>query len=286
MKVLNHYTMMKVFITYADRNFRKSSKRIRREARALDVFDKILIYGPNDLPKKIKQSPLMRHQRGGGYWLWKPYIICETMKKYPTAIVVYADAGCTINKNYEEWDSWFKFMESTDTLLFQYRSNVEYDWFQAFNTNSVKILTWTKHLTVEYFNKLFNSIEWQTENKIWGGLIIAKNNSKYIHNVLEIMLASPELVCDPEGKEELVQHEDFCVHRHDQSIITPLAYWYVRNHPKIVKIIPETAESSYTAAVVASRLKDEPKTSLKTRVIRMLKSLLGESIYECLHFWK
>lgn len=276
----------KVFISYGDTNFDRSLTRIRQEASALKIFDKIILYTPKDLPDEILQSPLMRYQRGGGYWLWKPYVIWKTMQRYPKAVVVYADAGCTLNKNYEEWRSWFKIMESTDTLFTQYRSNTDYGWDNRFHTSSVKISTWTKRMTIEYFDQQFKSTEWHDYNKIWGGFVIARNNSCFIREWLDIMLTRPELVRDPEGEEINNQYDSFVAHRHDQSIITPLAYLYERKYPNVVKIIPETGESSSTAAVVASRIKDVNIISLKTRVILQMKSILGERIYKFLHFWK
>lgn len=278
---------MKIFITYGDERFKDSVKRICKEAKLLGIFDKVISYNPQKLPKEIMQSPLMCYERGGGYWLWKPYIIWKTMQKYPNAIVVYADAGCTLNKNYNEWHSWFELMSSTDTLFTQYRSEVDYGWGNIFNTSSVKISTWTKLATLEYFDERFKLTEWHDYNKILGGFIMAKNNSSFIREWLDIMLTHPELVRDPEGDELNCQHDGFCTHRHDQSIITPLAYWYEKKTVGIVKIIPETAESCNTAAVVATRIRTAViKTPIKTRIIRFIQLIIGKSFYKKLHFWK
>lgn len=274
-----------IFISYGDENFKRSLKRISREARSLGIFDKVITYTPKDLSDEIKQSPLMNYKRGGGYWLWKPYLIWETMQKYPNAMVVYADAGCTLNKNFQEWKFWFEIMKNTDTLLTCYQPNVDYGW-DMFDSQSVKIEVWTKRATIEYFDSLFNSSDWHNCNKIWGGFIIAKNKSRLLKDVLDIMLSRPELVIDPTVGELYNQHSEFCQHRHDQSIITPLAYWYKMKNPNLVEIIPETGESSRTAAVVASRIKDVNIIPLKTRVILHLKSILGERIYNFLHFRK
>ena len=281
-----HLKKSKIFITYGDDNFRLSLKRIRKEAYKLGIFDKVIVYTPKDVSNEIEQSPLMANKRGGGYWLWKPYVIWKTMQKYPNAIVVYADAGCTLNRNYEEWNSWFEIMKSVDTLLTHYRPNVDYGWSDAFKTSSVKISTWTKRQTIDYFDERFENTDWHNFNKLWGGFVIAKNNSPLIRNWLDIMLAYPELVSDPEDQEWEHQYEGFCAHRHDQSIITPLAYWFEQKEAGIVKIIPETAESSNTSAVVASRIKDENKPPLKTRLIFKIKSIIGEEMYRILHFWK
>lgn len=278
--------MYKIFITYGNENFKKTLKRVKKEVRALGIFDKIITYEPKDLSHEIMQSPLMQYQRGGGYWLWKPYVIYKTMENYPNAIVVYADAGCTINKNYEEWNRWFEIMKTTDTLLTHYSPDVDYGWGSAYGTTSVKISTWTKRMTVDYFDKRFDSVDWHNENKIWGGFMISKNNSLFVHDVLNTMLKFPELVRDPEGNEINNQYDGFCAHRHDQSIITPLAYWYVKNYPHMVTLIPETAESIKNSAVVTSRIKDKDIPSFKTKMVVAIKSLMGEKLYNRLHFWR
>jgi len=276
---------MIVFISYGDNAFKKSLKRIGKEARSLGIFDKVITYTPKNLSDDIKQSPLMNYKRGGGYWLWKPYLIWKTMLRYPNAVVVYADAGCTLNKNFKEWDSWFEIMKKTDTLLTHYQPNVDYGW-DLFDSQSVEIVAWTKRTTLEYFDNKFDSINWHHCNKIWGGFIIAKNKSSLIKDVLDIMLSSPELVIDPTDEESCNQHSGFCQHRHDQSIITPLAYWYKTNIPKVVEIIPETGESNIDAAVVASRIRDSQIVPLKTKIIQKLKSFIGNRAYNLLHFWK
>ena len=278
--------MKHIFITYGDEKFKDTIKRICQEANSLRMFNKVIAYGPRDLPKNIMKSPLMHYARGGGYWLWKPYVIWKTMQRYPDAIVVYADAGCTLNKNYEEWNSWFELMKLTDTLFTQYRSAANYGWENIFKTSSVKISTWTKRITIDYFDELLGSTEWHDCNKIWGGFVMAKNNSFFIREWLDFMLIHPELVRDPEGKEVYEQYDGFVEHRHDQSIITPLAYLYQRKYPCVVKIIPETAESNINAAVVASRIRSIPKIQLKSRLIKWIRVLIGDKLYYRLYFWK
>ena len=138
---------------------------------------------------------------------------------------------------------------------------------------------------MDYFDNRFNSTDWHDNNKIWGGFMIVKNNSSFIHDVLNTMLKYPELVIDPEGNEINKQYDGFCAHRHDQSIITPLAYWYAKKYPQIVKIIPETAESISGSAVVTTRIKDKDIPSLASKIVMRIKSLIGEKMYNRLHFW-
>lgn len=278
--------MKKIFVSYGSEPFYGTLKRIRKEARRLRIFDKVITYTDRDLPAYIRQSSLFNYSRGGGYWVWKPYVILKTMQRYPNAIIVYADAGCSLNQNVEEWQFWFQQMDLYDMLITQYQSNKDYGWYSAFHTKSVKISTWTKKLTLDFFDNMFGNTEWHNYNKIWAGMMIIRRNPTLLQEWLDIMLSYPELVADPTDEELPCQNDGFIAHRHDQSILTPLVYWYSKEHRMRICVLPETAESNASAAVVASRITQIEKVSLKTRVVRVIKSVIGENIYQFLHFWK
>lgn len=72
-------------------------------------------------------------------------------------------------------------------------------------------------------------------------------------------------------------------HRYDQSILTALIYLYLQQGNTQIALLPETAESDNTAAVVASRIRVVEKVPLKTKVIRLLKTIIGEKGYALLH---
>lgn len=276
-----------IFISYGDDNFKESLKRIGKEAKKLNLFDKIILYTPKDLPQHIKASPLMAFSKGGGYWLWKSYIIWKTLQSYGNdAIVIYVDSGCTLNKS-DMWQAYLEQIKFTDTILFKYKDNTIYEgWKELFNCESPQIQHWTKRKTLLYFDELFKTKEWREYNKIMGGFIIAKNKENvFINEWLKISLFHPELIVDPVGEELSNQFDNFKVHRHDQCIITPLAYYFEQT--KNVLVLDETAETKVekVSAVVATRKRDEykPKVSLKTKIIRTVKLIIGEKIYKFIH---
>lgn len=47
------------------------------------LFDRIILYTDKDLPQEITNHELMSYKRGGGYWLWKPYIILNALLNFP-----------------------------------------------------------------------------------------------------------------------------------------------------------------------------------------------------------
>ena len=58
--------------------------------------DLVLEYSPIDIDKEFieKNIHILKHHRGGGYWLWKPYIILKTLNSFKEGdYIFYADSG-------------------------------------------------------------------------------------------------------------------------------------------------------------------------------------------------
>ena len=99
---------MKIFLTYGDQKFILSRKRISLEAKNLNYFDKI-ITETEDIKNDIEIINCLKNpnfkkvftaKRGGGYWMWKPYIIYKNLLLLNNNdILVYSDSGSTIPNN-------------------------------------------------------------------------------------------------------------------------------------------------------------------------------------------
>ena len=89
------------FVSFASSNMRPSLDRIRREAEASGFFDAIHTYTEHDLEPWYRRQyadRFRRYKRGYGYWIWKSHIIKNELDSLkPDDILVYLDAGCTIN---------------------------------------------------------------------------------------------------------------------------------------------------------------------------------------------
>lgn len=278
--------MKHIFITYGDKVFQNSKKRLLKEVKALGFFDACISYGPEDMPLFIKSSPLMAYSRLGGYSCWKPYIIWKTMQEYPDSVVVYLDAGCSVRPS-AMWAEWFKMMENTDTLLMAYRPDFDYGWGKLFGRMSVKIGDWTKSEVASYFDDMYKEKDWRDFTKIMSGIVFARNSSHIIKAWLDISLLYPHLFYDPLSIE--TEPSSFIQHRHDQSVLTLIAYKY-RKEPSIVQIIPETSEShTEESGILATRIHDsdmcpqKPKILLKTKGIHLIKKVIGSKLYESIH---
>ena len=84
--------------SYADAKYYLSAFRLCRSARGRGV-DRFRLWTPRDLPADFRRGreSTLRQKRGAGYWLWKPFIILETMREAAESdVVIYSDAGVEI----------------------------------------------------------------------------------------------------------------------------------------------------------------------------------------------
>lgn len=269
--------MKNILITYGDDAFKESLRRIRKQASNTNFFDQIICYSPKDLPLFITASSLMAFTRGGGYWIWKPWIIIDALRKSKEGdIIWYVDAGCSLNPKVEEWNNLKDLSRKHNAIFFQYR-DIDYGWgknFPSIESCYVKpsICHWMKPNTINYFEK-YGDDGFKLYNKIMAGFIIVQRGALgLIEEWLSISLFHPELIMDPVGNEKLFLPKTFVAHRHDQSIITPLVYFNKEKYN--ILVLPETSESQKEiAAVRADRVRQEKLKGMlwvKTKIYHLL----------------
>ena len=270
--------MKRILIAYANEPMKYSLKQLGIQARYIKQIDKVILYTEKDLPQDILQSPLMNYKRGGGYWAWKPYLIWKTLQDYPEGTkICYIDAGCTIYPG-DEWEKYWKLLDSCDTILFQYANDIP-RWRHIFGSSNSAIEYWTKKNTLDYFDNKLGTKQYHIFSKIWGGLVFCKNKDNiFIRDWLDITLNHPELIIDPNEEELRSQHSTFNGnHRHDQSIITPLAFKYQN---KGLTILPEIFdENKQSRRIITSRNRVTKQMYMKIYLKYHLQGLLGIKRY-------
>ena len=195
-------------ITYGNDNFKLSKKRIFKEAQRTEWFDSIKVFGPEDLSDKFKldNKNILEQHRGGGYWIWKIYIIKTTLEKInDNDILIYLDSGCTINKKGEK-----RFYEYINML------NNSEKGIISFQMNFVEKLYTTKEI-FNYF-KINNQSEIANSGQIIGGILIMKKNNHLINiiNLLDKTLCDNSLLFTDYYNSN--QESYFIDNRHDQSV--------------------------------------------------------------------
>ena len=272
------YSRRIVFLSFADTSFMPSLKRIRKQAKSMDVFTDIYIKTQNGLPlyakKRIKEViERTQYGRGYGYWTWKPAIILQTLGNLKEGdILFYADAGTHLNKN------------GRKKLLMYFESAIENDiWITQLGENATDI-KFTKQDTIDYYLSSGGERATLNTGQLQATIIILVKNAytcKLIQTWDELMgidylhYYDDSASCVPENP-------DFVSNRHDQSILSLLLK---KNH-----FHAESVSVAYSANEEGWKqlYKDEPilikrdlqkKIGIKRRVKLTLKHLLGGVIW-------
>jgi hypothetical protein len=250
------------FVTYGNEKFKYSVKRVVKESRGIHVFDEVLHFSENDLPTYIKSSTLFSSTKGGGYWLWKPFIVQKVLERaQKDDIVIYSDAGNILFKS-DKWKEYIDALENYDSIFFQYKENTDYLWSKnniKFNDSS-KLKYWIKKSAVDHFQNLFsNDDKWLEKNKLVAGFFLLRKTEsslKLIDEWFRTMLFFPSIVTDLFEVEKKEQIEGFSEHRHDQSILSVLVRFYELNN-KILVLDEEFESKQDNQALRTFRLIDK-----------------------------
>jgi hypothetical protein len=198
------------FITYGNSVFEQAKQRLLIEARHFGEFDTITGYGPTDLSTEFqtKYKEILDMKRGGGYWIWKPEIIRQSLNKIDdNDYLVYLDAGCKLNSQGKT-----RFNEYIDLL-----NNSPYGILSFQMINQIEKV-WT---TQEIFQAVDINIdsEHASSGQYLGGVLIMKKNAhllQYLDEFDKIIATNPLLCTDIYNTNG--QCSQFKDNRHDQSI--------------------------------------------------------------------
>jgi len=185
------------FITYGNEKFAQAKKRILKEAEEFGEFKTIKAYGPEDLNNeiKVKFKKILNISRGGGFWMWKPYIFKDMITKMNEGeYLVYMDAGSTINPLGKK-----RFFEYLDLLE---NSNYGVLSFQMTGNNGPghyhEERLWTSKEIFRVLNIDIDS-EPAISGQIMATVYVMKKNQHlvdFIDNYIEIFEANPLLITD------------------------------------------------------------------------------------------
>lgn len=149
-----------------------------------------------------ENKEIFKYSRGGGYWLWKPYIILRELEKMEdTDILLYVDSGSHL-------------LAPIDSLLDKYSEDMI-----IFNSCCMT-KTFTKRDLLVLFDADKPKITMSKQVEA-GFIIMRKGAIPIIRKWLEVG-RDPHMIMDSASK--LVgEYSEFKEHRHDQSIIDILA---------------------------------------------------------------
>lgn len=199
-----------VLVTYSDENYTEYQQRLVSYAKISGLFDDVFSYDREWLEGTdfyLKNMELLNEKRGGGYWLWKPYIILETMDKLEEgSIILYMDSGDLFDGDIRKYLTSIK----DDVLL---------------TKGAYKNKEWTKR---DCFIKMgCDSKKYHEAVQLEAGVIVATNTVRG-KNFIDVWLSfctDRQIISDDKSKLKK-EYKCFREHRHDQSILTNLKVRY------------------------------------------------------------
>lgn len=194
-------------ISYSNLNYKKHQKRLTQSANRLNCFKNVIEYESSDIDKEFYESfrHILEKSRGAGYWLWKSYIINDSLSKInEDDYIFYCDTGVTLIKNIKPLV--YALEKSNQDIMGFELPLIEYQWTKK-----------------ELFTNLnCNDDKYYFSNQILASFIIIKNTKKSRLFFSEFLneCCKAENITDINNSD--IQSEDFIDHRHDQSIFSLL----------------------------------------------------------------
>lgn len=178
---------------------------ICRASALVNGCDTAKIYRPHDIDQEFmwENRDILSQKRGAGYWLWKPYFIDRELKGMQEGdYLVYSDAGVELVNNINHIIDRM----TSDVWLFGNKfQHVHYCKGDALMPN------------LDFYNDKYH---YQAQASV-----IVIRNTKTARAFVEAWLhhcCKPGLIDDSPSRTP--NHPGFVDHRHDQAILTSLAY--------------------------------------------------------------
>lgn len=201
---------MNILINYADLKYFGAQKNNSQSGLSIGGFHRVVEHARSSLaPEFVEKNRLIFDQfRGAGYWIWKPYIIYQSLLRADKDdIIFYCDAGCTFTENMEDYFEICKEDEKGLILFDGLHINKIYtkrDCFVYMGMDEDRYVNGSQlTATFQLCRKTEFSLEFYRQ---------------YIEHVEDArILTDAPNVCG------LPNYEGFLDHRHDQSIASLMA---------------------------------------------------------------
>lgn len=201
---------MKYLINYAENRYLKAQSMSTASGYVFG-FDNVMQYSKGDLATTfyMDNNHILDQSRGAGYWLWKPYLILETLKNIKDGdILMYIDSGaCFVSHA----GTLFKMLDTQDIVLFDMpyfynRTYIKRDCFELMGcTEEMYRIGAHWNGAFQLYRKSEESIKFVTEYLEW-----CKD---------ERILTDLKSTTGPEDN-------SFVDHRHDQAVLSLMAIKY------------------------------------------------------------
>lgn len=208
-------------VTYSDQNMTISAARCEESARSHNI-ELVWRWDREELEQTefyAQNRSLLDQPRGAGYWVWKPFLILDTMVRRAAEgdVVIYADAGVEFVNNVRY------VLDRMDQDFWLFGNN----WQHAhFCKRDVIDEAWPKAQPMEDLSGNGNVAWFAFGQQCQASVIFVRNTARareLVHEWLHLCLFEGGRLVD-DSPSRAANHPEFQEHRHDQAILTTLAY--------------------------------------------------------------
>jgi len=207
---------MLYFLVYNDNTHTNYVYHLIKSVNMYGKDFKVIVFDKKNIDQEFveKNKSILNCPRGGGYWLWKPYIIHETLKKInENDILFYIDSKYFF---IEEFTHLYEdYMKTNDLLVWKNKPN-EPIWYMK---------NWCKMDVIHKYH-MYDKVFKENAEDCWAGALIIKKTErtiKYIHEWLTMACIYEDITDTPSN---MPNDKLFHEHRHDQSLLSIVLHKY------------------------------------------------------------
>jgi len=207
--------MKKYFLVYNDNTHTNNMLQLLNSVNQFSTDFKIIIFNKVDISPDFieKNKEILSCKRGGGYWLWKPYIISKILEDQLQEgdLLFYMDSKYFFLQDFTEL--YNKKIEDRDILI----------WKNKPNERSYNMREWCKMDVIQAFN-IYDDVFIKNIEIAWAGAMIIKKTDKTQQIMREWLdkCCNYQFITDSPSISK--NSEYFKEHRHDQSILSIILY--------------------------------------------------------------
>lgn len=262
---------MVIAVNYADKNFRRAQKLNSKTARIWGA-DKVIEYGPGDIDETFRRrnQEILAAQRGGGYYLWKPYFYRKAYDELGEGdYLVYIDSGAVYVNRIQYLIDCMEH-EKVPLMIF----SLEQERIEKGNTKrDAFVLTGC------------DETKYTDTPQSIGGYFVCKKAPEveaYLDEVLQYA-QDMRIISDRPNVMGLSNYAEFTDHRHDQSVISLISKKYgfkrfrdpsqfgLTNHYEL----EVEQRSTYPQIVDSHRLNAGSLLEVRFRRIKVVRKISG-----------
>jgi hypothetical protein len=207
---------MHYFLVYNDNTHGYFLQSLLQSVQKYGPEFKIIVFHKDQMDKEFveKHKSILSLKRGGGYWLWKPYIINTVLKQLNEGDILFYS------------DSKYYFKEPFTGLYADYLKDHDFLlWKNHPNEPCFYMKNWCK-MDVILAHNMYSKVFIDNVNDCWAGAMVIKktaNTTKYIQEWLDLACVYENITDSPSV---IRNSSDFVEHRHDQSMLSVVVYKY------------------------------------------------------------